>query len=184
MAARTRLSDFDRRHTFVATAVYRLPFGGVAQSRWLHALVAGWQINSMLKLYSGTPLTPQVNSFNYDSGEAKRPDRIGPGTLPNPTPDMWFNVTDFVRIPTGSYRFGNSGRNILIGPGRGVWDCSLMRYFTMPREHKLQLRWELFNALNHPNFNMPQKQIDVPTAGVISAAMSGRQMQAALRYIF
>jgi len=49
---------------------------------------------------------------NFANGEATRPDRLAKGTVDNPTVDRWFDRNAFVVVPTGAYRFGNSGRNI------------------------------------------------------------------------
>ncbi len=53
-------TDFDRHQTFVQSWVYDLPFG-VGRKMLNHGLVAkvlgGWQINSILTLMTGTPMT-------------------------------------------------------------------------------------------------------------------------------
>lgn len=108
------LSDFDRRHALVASIIYRMPFGRGLRGA-SGAFLSGWQANSIVRLYSGTPLTPQLARFDFNLGEAKRPDRIGSGKLDNPTPEKWYRVEDFVPVPSGAYRFGNSGRGIVTG---------------------------------------------------------------------
>ncbi len=53
---------------------------------------------------------------------------------------------------------GNSGRNIVIGPGLTDFDFSLFKNNHIPRiseSFNIQFRAELFNVLNHPNFAPP-----------------------------
>ena len=171
------LSDFDRRHAFVASAIYELP-----AARWAKALTGGWQVSTILRAYAGTPITPQSASANTDNGESKRPDRTGSGRLASPRRELWFNVNDFQTIAPGSYRFGNTGRNIVPGPGRMFVDFSLMKSFRVAEGQRLQFRAEIFNAPNHTNFLTPNPNIDVPTGGVISGALNARQVQATLKY--
>lgn len=177
------LSDFDRRHGLVASIIYRMPFGRGLRGA-AGVFLSGWQANSIVRLYSGTPLTPQLARFDFNLGEAKRPDRIGTGKLETPTPERWYRVEDFVPVASGAYRFGNSGRGIVNGPPQQRWSFSLMKHFTLPNEHRVQFRWEIFNLPNFTNFQMPHEFIDEPTAGVITRALAARQMQVALKYMF
>jgi len=172
------LSDFDRRHALLASAIYRIPFRS-------NFLIRDWQVNAIIAYYSGTPISPRIANADLAAGEATRPDRIGSGFLENPTPDMWFKVADFPAVPAGSFRFGNTGRNVVAGPATKKWDISLMRSFPTPWErHRLQFRWEVFDVPNYANFRAVEEQVNIPTAGAIRAAYPGRQMQFSLKYTF
>jgi hypothetical protein len=48
----------------------------------------------------------------------------------------------------------------------------------------LQLRVELFNALNHANFGLPGHTLGAPNFGVVSDAAGGRTVQLGLRMVF
>ena len=53
---------------------------------------------------------------------------------------------------------GNSGRNILVGPGVTSWDFSVFKNNHIRRiseNFNVQFRVEMFNILNHPNFAPP-----------------------------
>ena len=54
--------------------------------------------------------------------------------------------------PNAFYTFGNMGRNILRGPGFVNWDASISKIWNLGDRFRLQLRGEMFNAANHPNF--------------------------------
>jgi hypothetical protein len=133
---------------------------------------------------TGRPFTPQLANVNLDLGEASRPDRIRKGTVPHPTADMWYAVSAFVPVPTGSYRFGNSGRNILDGPGYIGLNLALSKRFRLRERQSMQFRWEAFNFTNHTDFNLPEDSIDNTNAGMITAAKPARTMQFGLRYQF
>src|SRR5262245_7239653 len=83
-------SDFDVRHTFTANVSYELPFGkglkGVSG-----AALAGWQVNSIVKIASGIPFTPLVSGDPDRDGStdnAARANLIGdPNTGPH-TPNQ------------------------------------------------------------------------------------------------
>ncbi|MGH9837752.1 MAG: TonB-dependent receptor domain-containing protein [Blastocatellia bacterium] len=182
------LSDFDRRKVFTFDMTYALPFGrGKAflnrKDGW-NTVFGNWQFNALVRLMDGQPFTVQLANFNYGLGESKRPDRIGSGQLDNPTPDKWFRVEDFVAVPRGAYRFGNSGRNILAGPGRRLVDLSLFKDFRFKDQQRFQVRFEVFNAINAANFRLPVRNIDVPNAAAVTGASGGREIQFGLKYLF
>jgi hypothetical protein len=182
------LSDFDRRRVFTTDLTYALPFGRgkkfFNQQGAVNALLGNWQFNLLMRLMDGQPFTPQLSNFNYSLGESKRPDRVGSGKLDDPGPDKWFKVEDFVPVPRGAFRFGTAGRNILIGPGRRLVDVSLFKSFAFSDQKRLQFRFEVFNAINAVNFQLPNRNIDVPQAATINQAQNGREIQFGLKYLF
>jgi len=170
-------SDFDIGHAVAVSFIWTPRL-----SR--HRLARDWQLSGTANLYTGPPFTVRVSSVNYSAGEATRPDRIAKGTLPHPTPDRWFDRAAFPVVPTGSYRFGNSGRNILDGPGSVIINTALSRRIRLAESRSLQIRAESFNLPNHPNFNHPENNVDVLTAATISRAKNNRNLQLALRLEF
>ena len=170
-------SDFDVRHTLLTSFMWESP---LRQSR----LLKGWQVAGTGRLYSGSPFTPMLANSQIDLGEADRPDRIARGTLDNPNPERWFDLSAFVPVTAGTYRFGNSGRNILDGPGTIDFNLSLMKKFAVGERSYFQFRWEAFNMINHANFILPIRDVDAVNAGTITAAGNGRIMQFALRFVF
>lgn len=168
-------SDFDLRHNFSATSVYR------ASSRF-YAL-RDWQASGNILAYSGQPFTLKV-SGTQDLGVATRPNQLCNGTLSNRTISQWFNPACYA-VPTSG--FGNTGRNTLSAPGSVVLNLSAGRVFTMPHEFgSFEFRLDAFNALNHPNFGSPSNTIGTTTtAGVISSTNGNQRLvQVSGRYSF
>ena len=90
----------------------------------------------------------------------------------------------FPVVPTGAYRFGNSGRNILDGPGTMIINTSISRRIRLDETRLFQFRLEAFNIPNHPNFNLPENNVDVSTGGTINRAKNSRNLQIGLRLEF
>ena len=170
-------SDWDRGHGVTSMFMYDLPLGR-------RALLKSWQISGTARLQTGQPYTLQVSNSQLDQGEANRPDRIAKGTLANPSPQMWYDVSAFPTVPSSSFRFGNSGRNILDGPGLIDTNVSLIKRFRIQERYNVQFRCEAFNALNHPNFNLPNHNVNAPAAGTITDVRAPRLFQLGLRMQF
>ena len=132
---------------------------------------------------AGQPFTPYVSANKQDLGQYTRPNRIAGGTLGNRTPADWFDLTAFVN-PAALNVFGNSGRNILEGPGTLGINLALSRTFVINDRNRVQFRWEAFNVLNHTNFQLPNDALDKANAGSITGAKASRQQQFALTYRF
>ena len=151
---------------------------------------SGWQLNSIDTFATGSPFTPVMVTSLLNTGSGSQwPNRIGSGKLPDPNIHAWFNAADFVS--PGQYVYGNSGRNILFGPGTRQFDLSLFKdiAFNESASRRLQFRAEAFNVLNTPQFNNPNAQIGNTSAvGTITGAGSpllyqrtSRQIQLALK---
>ncbi len=92
---------------------------------------------------------------------------------------------------------GNSGRNIVPGPGLQDFDFSLFKNNPIHRiseSFNVQFRWEIFNIFNHANFNPPApgaRQVfavsgALNNAGILTSPTitASRQMQFALKVIW
>ena len=183
------LSDHHTAHRAVLSGFYELPFGegkpyltdGVAG-----ALFGGWALSGIGTLSSGIPFTLTLNFDNANTGSTNWPNRIAKGTVDNPTIDRWFDTSAFV-FPA-AFVHGNSGRNVLTGPGIVSVDASVQRNFGLGflREGtRLEFRAEAFNLANTPQLGQPNSAVGNPAYGTIGAtARSNRQMQLGLRLLF
>jgi len=61
---------------------------------------------------------------------------------------------------------------------------SLFKDFRVSESTRLQFRAECFNALNHPNFQLPENDLESPAFGQILQAGPPRLFQLALKYKF
>ena len=170
-------SDWDTGHALTVSFSYELPLG---RSRWWR----GWELTGSGRMYTGKPFTPQVSGADLNNGEANRPDRIAKGRLDQRTPERWFDVFAFREVPLGAYRYGNSGRNIVDGPGSVALNLGVSKRFQIRERDYLQLRCESFNATNHTNFRIPNVNVNAPDGSTITGASPARQMQVALKYQF
>jgi hypothetical protein len=59
----------------------------------------------------------------------------------------------FVNPPGNGVRFGELGRNVFRGPWFNGFDAALLKNFKITERVKMQLRFEALNAINHPNFD-------------------------------
>jgi hypothetical protein len=152
-------SNFDIRQRFVATFSYEVP---KLFSSWLGQ---GWQLNSVVTLRTGSPF--HLNFFDDYNGTGEyfpRPDLVGDPYAGTRTPDNFLNLSAF-KVPCtldaggscipGTYHFGSLGRNSLTGPGYKNVDFSVFKTTKFSERVSLQLRAEIFNILNRPNFSSP-----------------------------
>jgi hypothetical protein len=174
------LSDFDARHHFVFTSLYELPFKK-------NQLVAGWQLGVIVQSQSGNPFNV-VTSNSTVNGVANtlRPDVNGPVTVFRNV-NQWFDTSVFSAVP----RFGNLGRNVIIGPGFNNTDISVIKNTLIGEQLRIQFRAEVFDLFNHANFGRPGNTVGTPSFGRISTTRfptgesgSSRQIQFAVKLRF
>jgi hypothetical protein len=188
-------SDYDRTHRLTTTFVLEIPGGG-AEGSLVRALTGSWNMSGMFTYQSGTPFSvignPTRNAF---FAQVARPrvsfapgmdigDAVGSGPVQDRL-DNYFNVGAF----TDSLdQWGDSGRNILRGPSQVQLDLTISRALRVAAGHRVELRWEIYNALNTPVFANPASTFaanGAGTAGRITSTVGGpRTMQLAARYLF
>jgi hypothetical protein len=176
------LSDYNVGRTVVINGTWDIPtpksFSG--PGRWL---ADGWELGMIFTVNDGVPFTPTWGTGDdpantLSSDDFAYPNRLGgPGcaTLTNPgnpsnyvktqcfavptAPDNTaFWQTNCINFPQCFNLRGNSGRNILIGPGVTNLDFSVFKNNQIRKiseNFNVQFRVEMFNLLNHPNFAPP-----------------------------
>ncbi|HEY7056803.1 MAG TPA: TonB-dependent receptor [Vicinamibacterales bacterium] len=174
------LSDFDARHRFVLDTLYELPFDR-------HWLTRGWQIAAIIQAQSGNPVNIVTSNSTLNGlPNTVRPDLTGPIRIIG-TVEQWFDPSVFVAVD----RFGDLGRNVVIGPAFSTTDVSLIRNEKLGARARVQFRADVFDLFNHPNFGPPGNIVGSSTFGKISRtrfptgeAGSSRQIQLALKFSF
>jgi len=182
------LSNHHVARRFVFSGAWELPFGPgrpYAQNGVPRYLFGGWAISGIATFAGGIPFTPSLSFDNANTGGPNRPNRIRSGQLDDWTVQRYFDIDAFV-FPA-QFTYGNSGRNVLTGPGTNSFDLSVHRSFRLPisEASELQFRAEAFNAFNRPHFDLPGSTIGTASAGVIGGtSLPNRQMQFGLKLIF
>jgi hypothetical protein len=171
------LSDFDLRHCAVVSALYELPFG-------VNQLVAGWQFAIIVQSQSGSPVN-LVTSNSTVNGVVNtlRPAVTGPINIIGSV-ERWFDTSVFTPVA----RFGNLGRNVVIGPGFNNTDFSLIKNTRFSEKIRAQFRAEFFDLFNHANLGQPGNVVGTPAFGRITNTRfptgesgSSRQVQLAVK---
>jgi hypothetical protein len=111
-----------------------------------------------------------------------RPNVSGDPYVRNMTALRWLLPAAFSANPIGT--FGNAGAYSLSGPGFVNVDLALTRSFRIRESHQLDVRFENFNALNHPNFSNPTGNLSSNQFGLITSAKAPRILQLAMKYVF
>ena len=110
---------------------------------------------------------------------------LDPGRSRQDLINAYFNTAAFASPAVGT--FGNSGRDIIIGPGNFTTNLALLKDFHLSSKEawgKIQFRAEAYNLLNWVNLGNPAASLTAPNFGHIASAGAARVMQFALRYDF
>jgi hypothetical protein len=96
---------------------------------------------------------------------------------------VWFNKDAF-RIPTAGTYATDWERNLLRQPG--FWDLhmSLRKSVPLARNHRAELRWDVFNVMNRPTLGNAGTNPTSADFGTITTKTGSRTMQIGLQYVF
>jgi hypothetical protein len=195
------VADFNVPRVAVINGIWEAPFAkssrGITQ-----AFLGGWQISAILKAMDGIPFSPQIAGDPLGQKSIatidfpNRLDEPGCGPAVNPANPSHNIRTQCFAFPAVATFLGNSGRNILLGPGLLNADLSLIKNIAIHRiseRFRAQWRAEFFNALNRSNFLPPLNNLKlfdaasrpVANAGLLdTTATPSRQIQFALKLVW
>jgi hypothetical protein len=187
----------DRRHNLGITNVWQIPVGQGRQ--WLSngvlsRVLGGWQINSTVSVMSGVPFSVFADGTSLNlpgsnqTADQVKPTVEKPGGTGRATP--YYDPAAFAEVTAA--RFGNTGYNILRGPGLFNWDFGLVREFVVAGHTRLQLRFESFNFTNTPHLALPDNNVgdgeDFMTITTVQdlgrEGIDERQFRLGLRIVF
>ncbi len=223
-------SSFDQKFRSVTSGVYNLPFGHGqhwlgGQNRITDTVIGGWQATTVVTFQSGRPIntstTDTLASYTGTSDRAfavagvSQNARVDGNTgLKTRTPKNWFNTAAYrsndpvngdnytSNAASGyTYNYGTAGFDSVRGPGLQDVDFSVIKKVRVDDHNSFDVRLDVFNVLNHPNFNNPSAAyggstgtgITSGTTGVITSTVNAsvptatggpRQLQLGLRYAF
>ena len=190
-----------RRHRFLLTGTYELPFGDhrryATGSSLLNKVVGGWNINTISLLETGPYETPtdsisadQTNTDPAASGSIVRPDQIGNPIPAHRSPAQYFDIAAFAHTPTNAGRVGDAQVGSLEAPGTIAVSAGLAKVITLRERYRLRFESTFTNVLNHTNYAPPATNISNPASfGVLYAGQTAenagnRTAQLALRLEF
>jgi hypothetical protein len=174
------LSDFDARHRVVVSVIYELPFRG-------NQFLNGWQLSGIFQAQSGNPVNIVTSNSTFNGvPNTLRPDVTGPINIIGSV-ERWFDTSVFTPVA----RFGNLGRNVVIGPGFNNMDFSITKNVVLGEKLRSQIRAEFFDLFNHANLGQPGNVVGAPDFGRITRTRfstgesgSSRQVQLAVKLVF
>jgi len=175
------------RQRFLLTGTYQVPFGQgrnwSSNSRFLNALLGGWNISTVTLLQTGPWMTPTISPTEDQSntdivgrgGITARPDAVA-----NPSsglaPGTQWNINAFAPTPAGAGRIGNAGVGVLLGPGTVSVSAGLSKTFKIKEFARLRFESTFTNVLNRTNFAAPASNISNPdTFGILQSAQTAGQ---------
>jgi hypothetical protein len=192
-------SDFDITHHFVLSYTWNIPTSSSFNSA-TRAVLGGWAVGGIFTAQTGPPFSVTIQTDQARTGNSRvrasdggqRPNAVASPACSNPVnpgnPSNYIQTQCFTFPALG--QLGNLGRNTLRAPGLEDFDFSIFKNWGLWSEKlRLQFRTEIFNLLNHPNFQEPKvKLFDnkgsvLTNAGILGAPTltSERQIQFGLK---
>lgn len=179
-------ADFYRKFIFNLSGLYELPIHPAQPV--MRSLIGGWQLNAIASVNTGAPFTVTSGVDNALTGAGgQRADLVGNPYFSGERDhqaiiSQYLQASAFAPNAIGTY--GTLGRNVFIGPGYANVDLGVVKDFAPQERIKAQLRFEMFNALNHANFANPSSARNSVTFMQITSAGDPRILQLALRFRF
>jgi hypothetical protein len=152
------ISDQDRTHRLVVTAIYELPLGkgkliGGSWHGLASKIISGWQASGIYQGQSGAPLGFGNAIFLGDLHDIPIPNS-------QRTVDRWFNTdAGFEKSsslqPSQNLRTLSTRFSGIRQDGTNNLDVAIIKNTQLKERAQLQLRFEGINALNHAQFLAP-----------------------------
>lgn len=159
------LSDFNRTHVVTMNGVYQLPFGkgkmlaGNLPSAIDH-MIGGWSLNAIYTYMTGEPFSVMSGVRTSNFSHTSRADIVGAKPQVNYQakagvlgPVVFTDASGFTFPAPGG---DGAGRNIFTAAPYWNLDLGITKNFNVTERVKMEFRTEMFNALNHPNFDNPR----------------------------
>jgi hypothetical protein len=152
-------------------------------------IVGGWTLDTIATFNAGNPFTVlAASSTTMDPMTQFRADQVcdGRSTLKNKdvrsNGHYWFDTSCFAKPAANS--FGNSGPNIITGPGVNNWDIGAGKLIALRESMNLQFRADAFNAFNHAQFLNPDSTMTDTNFGRITTVGLSREFQFGLKLLW
>ena len=181
----------DVRHNFIFSSTYELPFGqskafGSSWPDGLNAVLGNWRVSGIFQARTGLPVTVidgRARSLQGERG-SERPNCVGDWKPSDQTLDRWLDIGAFQAAPLGT--FGDCPVGVARAPGYVNLDLMFGKRVNITGVQYGEFRIEIFNALNHPSFGPPARDISDPNNfGRITNTISApRVIELVFKYYF
>jgi hypothetical protein len=187
-AVNRSISALDRPHRLNLQGIVELPFGrarliGSQIPKVLDFVIGGWQVNNIFTYQSGSALgfgniifNGNLHDIPLSSGErsANRWFNTAAGFVTASAQQLASNIRTFPKALAG-----------VRGDGQTDWNVSLIKHFKLKERVNLELRFEGYDIMNHPNFSDPNTTVTSSAFGTVtSQAGLSREFQGSIRVTF
>ncbi len=183
--------NFDRKHVFVSSFVWSLPWFKSSDAGFLHYVLGNWQLSGIFTYQSGQPLditSASAASLNTP-GNTQRPNSSGDVTIidefgPNNSYLTWFDGTAFSAPAANT--FGSRTRNMgdVRGPRFTNLDFSVVKQFGLGGSRMAEIRADIWNLPNTIHMSNPNTSFGNANFGRITSAYGERQLRLSARILF
>ena len=197
------ISDQDSPHRFSLSGIYALPFGKGKQflsgaNGVVDRIVNGWQLQGVYTFQIGFPIA--FGAYNATTAATSGDIFYNGGDISidskNRTTAKWFNTEVFTSVLNSTSANSTPSNHLRTLPFRfndvrrdniNNFDFSVLKDVRVRENMKIQIRFELINALNEPYFPAPVSSATASNFGQISASNQdnyARRAQFGLKFIF
>ena len=185
------ISDLNIPLISVTNVIYQTP-SLRGSNTLVKTMLGSWEVSAIYTLQSGRPFGIVGGNGNNNSESLEYGDRGDLTGQPYAVRqggkahwlNRYFNPGAF--RPNAAGTFGDSPRNLFQGPPVFTADAGIFKNWQIRERYGIQFRWEMFNALNHPSFNIPNDDPSSTTTGQITSVgpIPPRVMQGAIKLSF
>jgi len=177
---------FTRRHRFLGTGLYQLPFGRnqalfASANPVVNQFISGWEISGIIMLQSGPFLTATVPSLDPSGTNfaqligAGRPDRnegVAFRTSVRGKVGSWLNPNAFAVPANNIGRFGNLRVGSIPGIGTEVVSASVLKNIQLREGLVFNFGAQAANIFNHVNYLQPNTSLTTASFGTVSSVQT------------
>ena len=191
LAAEWALSNFDQRHQLAGNLSWQLPWGvnraWLSNGGYLASIVGDWSLTANLTWNSGTPLTVRCSTCASDvargTGGTLRANYNGlPIDDGRATLDEFFNTSAFTVPASGT--FGNSARNMILGPGSRQLNTTFTRDVVLGGSRGVTIQVSANNLLNTVNYAAIDTNVNSSSFGQVLGVRGMRTVRVNMRFRF
>jgi len=190
----------DLTHVVTAHLTYDLPLGrgrtfGKSMNRIADSVIGGWQLNSIVSLHGGFPITETATDASGTNARSARANCVSAPAILGESVDAstvnspsvggyryYINNGNFTQPVNGT--FGNCGVATIRGPGYAETDLSVSKKFQFREKQNVEFRSEWINAMNSVLLQAPTHSVSSTSNGLITSSTLSRNIQFGLKYNF